>query len=101
MTFSAQDLIDVFTKLHNGQEPTIVKYSEEDYQRDLKAGFYPAMGAASKKGLAVGVTWPGETISDFPGWQKKTLESYVQHLIDVGPTSFPEMKAKMSDLSNA
>ena len=76
--FSSQDLIDVFTKI-NGKAPSINEYTEEEYQTDLShKGFFDAMRAGRNKGLAVGCTWPGEKIQDFPGWQKRTLEEYVR-----------------------
>jgi hypothetical protein len=96
--FSSQDLIALFTKLHSGQEPTIVKYTEEDYQRGLKQGFFDAMGAASKKGLAVGVKWPGEIVSGFPGWQERTLEDYLKECLAEKPLTFATLKGS-TDLS--
>lgn len=96
--FSAQDLIALFTKLHNGQEPTIIKYTEEDYQRDLHKDFMGAMGAAGKKGLAVGSAWPGEKVSSFPGWEPKTLEDYVRPCLTGKPMTLEEVRAS-SDLS--
>ena len=78
LPFSAQDLFSVFTKLHDGQEPTIVKYSEKGYQNDRHVSFIVAMRAASNKGLAVGVKYLGEIMSTFPGWQEKMIEDYVK-----------------------
>lgn len=100
ISFSAQDLIAVFTKLHDGEEPTIIKYTEEDYQRDLYKDFMGAMGAAGKKGLAVGAEWPGEVVSDFPGWEVKTLEDYVRPVLTGKPLTIEEVR-ESSDLSKA
>ncbi|KAH8892718.1 NAD(P)-binding protein [Thozetella sp. PMI_491] len=96
--FGARDLVAVFTKLHNGQEPTIVKYTEEDYQRDLHRDFLSAMGAASKKGVAVGAKWPGEIVSKFPGWQERTLDDYVKECLEAEPLNFETFKDS-TDLS--
>jgi hypothetical protein len=98
--FSARDLITLFTKIHKGQEPLIVKYSEEQFQQDLHRDFFGAMGAASKKGLAVGTDWPGEVVSDFPGWQKKTLENYVEECMASEPITFANLRSS-GDLSKA
>ena len=96
--FSAQDLITLFTKLHDGRAPAIVRYTEEEYQTDLKKDILAAMGAASKKGLAVGVAWPGEVVSTFPGWQQKTLEDYVKPSMTAETMTFENMRAG-TDLS--
>ncbi|KAH8664521.1 hypothetical protein BX600DRAFT_550544 [Xylariales sp. PMI_506] len=98
ISFSAKELIALFTKLHDGQEPTIAKYSEDDYQRDLKRDFFSAMRAASKKGLAVGVEWPGEIVSGFAGWQKRTLEDYVKESLASEPLDFGTLR-ESTDLS--
>ena len=92
LQFSAQQLIELSKKRHDGQEPTIVKYSEEEYQRDMMKDFFSAMGAASKRGLAFGVEWPGEVVSDFPGWQKRTLEYYVEECLGQEPVTMASLK---------
>jgi hypothetical protein len=91
--FSAQDLIAVFTKLHGGEEPTITKFSEEEYQEGLKKDVFSAMGAASQKGLAAGTEWPGEVVSSFPGWQQKTLEDYVKRAMTLRQYGFADIKS--------
>jgi hypothetical protein len=96
--FGARDIVQVFKKLHGNQEPNIIKYSEEDYKRDLHRDFVGAMNAASKKGLAVGVKWPGEVVSEFPGWQKRGLEDYVQESLASSPLTFEKFK-DTADLS--
>ncbi|KAJ7740104.1 hypothetical protein B0H16DRAFT_58701 [Mycena metata] len=97
ISFGARDLITLFTKLHDGQEPTIVKYTEEDYQRDLQRDFMGALGAASKKGMALGAKWPGEMVSKFPGWQERTLEDYVKECMTMEPLTFDTFNS--ADLS--
>ena len=92
VSFSAQDLIAVFKKLHNGHEPTIVKYTEEEYQRDIHDNFLSSLGAAGKKGLSVGVKWPGEIVSSLPGWQEKTLEDYVKGSLEGEPATLANFK---------
>ncbi|KAJ7044061.1 hypothetical protein C8F04DRAFT_1228913 [Mycena alexandri] len=98
ISFGARDLITLFTKLHHGQEPTIVKYTEEDYQRDLRRDYFGAMGATSKKGVAVGAKWPEEIVSGFPGWQERTLEEYVKECLATEPLTF-ENRRESTDLS--
>jgi hypothetical protein len=98
IAFSAQDLITLFTSLHSGQETTIDKYSEDDYQRDLQKDLFSAMGAASRKGLAVGVKWPGEIVSEFPGWQERTLRDYMDECLAMEPLNFGNYK-DLTDLS--
>ncbi|KAH8655761.1 hypothetical protein BX600DRAFT_515455 [Xylariales sp. PMI_506] len=98
ISFSAQDLIELFKKLHDCQEPTILKYTEDDYQRDLHRDFIGALGAAGRKGLAVGVQWPGEIISGFPGWKEKTLEDYVRECLATEPLQLANLRDS-TDLS--
>jgi hypothetical protein len=102
LQFSVQDLIALFTKLHDGKEPTIVKYTEEEYQRDLHGSFFGAMGAASKKGLAVGVSWPGEVVSgkDLPGWKERNLEEYLSEYLGKDRLTFETLRTgEWADLS--
>lgn len=96
--FSARDLIAAFTSLHSGQEPTITKYTEGDYQRDLQQDFFSAMGAASKKGLAVGAKWPGEVVSEFSAWQERTLWDYIKECLAAEPLTFENLR-ELTDLS--
>ncbi|KAJ7784622.1 hypothetical protein B0H16DRAFT_1493202 [Mycena metata] len=98
ISFGSRDLITLFAKLHDGQEPTIVQYTEEDYQRDMQRDFFPALGAASKKGMAVGVKWLGEIVSGFPGWQERTLEDYVKECLTMEPLTFENLRGS-TDLS--
>lgn len=58
------------------------------------------MGAASRKGLAKGVQWPGETVSSFPGWGQMTLESYVKPYLTAEPLTLEAMRSG-TDLSKA
>lgn len=98
MPFSARDLTALFKKFHDGQEPTIIKYTEVEYQRDLHRDFFGAMGAASKKGLSIGAKWPGEIVSAFPGWQERTLEDYLRESLSMKPLTFATLKDS-TDLS--
>lgn len=91
-------MIDVFTKVHNGQEPTIIKFTEEEYQEKLTQSPMDALGAAGKKSLAVGVTWPGEVVSSIPGWQPRTLEEYARKGLTAKPLTLADVRAG-SDLS--
>lgn len=96
--FGAQDLIRVFTHIHDGEVPEIIKYTEEDYLRDIEKDFFSAMGASSKKGLALGVDWPGEIISSFSGWKSRSLEDYVRESVAGEPLDLFKTE-KSSDLS--
>lgn len=98
IAFSSRDLMTLFRELHIGQMPTIVEYTEANYQRDLKQDFFAAMGAASKKGLAVGTKWPGEIVSGFPGWQERTLDDYLKESLAKKPLTFGDL-TESRDLS--
>ena len=78
LQFSSSDLIDEFTKLHGGTTPTIKEYTETQYQAALSSGEFGAVfRAAGTKGLARGVSWPGEIIDTFEGWQRRSLGEYI------------------------
>lgn len=87
LSFSAQEAMDVMTSL-NGSSPTIEKYTEEDYQRDVhpksatgfsRAAFGTVMRAARLKGMSEGTDWPGTMIdSNLNGWPNKSLEDYMK-----------------------
>ena len=97
ISFSSDDLVSSFTKAHNGKAPEIVRYSEEDYQRDMNKDFLSAMGAARLKSLVEGTEWPGEVISDFDGWEKKDLEHYVRECMEASP---PELlRSRVAELT--
>ena len=78
LEFSSQDLVSIFTKLHNGTTPEIEEYTEEDYHRDLQGGLMQAMRAGRTKGLATGTRWPGEKIQEFKGWEAKSLAEWIK-----------------------
>lgn len=42
---TGQDIIDLFTKIHNSK-PEVTVYTEEDYEGDLEKGVLPALTAA-------------------------------------------------------
>jgi len=81
LDFSSDDIITTFSELHNGDDPEIIEYTENDYRRDLKDGLMGAMRAGRMKGLAVGCDWTGEKVQGFTGWQEKTLEEYGREFI--------------------
>jgi len=81
LDFSSDDIMTTFSELHNGDDPEIIDYTENDYRRDLKDGLMGAMRAGRMKGLAVGCDCTGEKVQGFTGWQEKTLEEYVREFM--------------------